>query len=333
LRARLESLPPIDSQFLKLEIPLDDSASGERSPSSPPSVETDEPSSPAGESTAAEEKAATADKGREVESASVTLDAWISLPPDHSVEQARRANSSGDRPSIPLLIYVYGEPAGQTVVDRWRGRHGLWHRYLNQQGIAVATIDNRGTASPRGQDFRHAIHGRMGVLPPADLSAAVDRLLNRFPVLDRQRVAVWGWSGGGSTALHLVFRHPDQFAAAIAVAPVADSLDYDTIYQERYYGLLDDHAERYRKGSPIEHAAGLQDPLLIIHGTGDDNVHYASTERLVNRLVELDKPFQMMVYPGRSHSISEGAGTALHQRKLMTRFLVRHLLHERTTNF
>lgn len=249
-----------------------------------------------------------------------SLDAWIMLPvADDNDGQTTPSQS------IPLVLHVYGEPAGQTVKDSYGGQTYLWHRYLTQLGFAVATIDNRGTASPRGRAFRQSIYGKIGVLTPTDQAAGVRRLLERFPELDPSRVGVWGWSGGGSTTLNSLFRYPELYAAGIAVAPVPDQFDYDTIYQERYMGVVEDNRQRFVDGSPITHADGLDDPLLIIHGTGDDNVHYGSTERLINRLVALGKQFRMFAYPNRSHSISEGEGTAMHLRQMMTDFLVETL--------
>lgn len=250
-----------------------------------------------------------------------SLDAWIMLPtPD-----AESETPEFPAKSIPLILHVYGEPAGQTVRDSFGGQTYLWHRYLTQLGFAVASIDNRGTASPRGRAFRQSIYGKIGVLTPADQAAGMRRLLERFPQLDPERVGVWGWSGGGSTTLNSIFRYPELYAAGIAVAPVPDQFDYDTIYQERYMGLVEDDRQRFVNGSPITHADGLDDPLLIVHGTGDDNVHYGSTERLINRLVAAGKQFRLMAYPGRSHSISEGEGTSMHLRQMMTDFLVETL--------
>jgi dipeptidyl-peptidase-4 len=139
------------------------------------------------------------------------------------------------------------------------------------------------------------------------------------------RVGVWGWSGGGSNTLNAMFRYPDMFHVGVAVAPMPDQRLYDTIYQERYMGTPQGNAEGYRIGSPISFADRLQGRLLIIHGSGDDNVHYQGTERLVNRLVALGKPFDMMVYPNRSHAISEGEGTSAHVYQLIARYFVEHL--------
>lgn len=239
----------------------------------------------------------------------VKLDGWLMKP-------------TGFDPSkkYPLLFYVYGEPAGQSVKDSWGGRQYLWHLLLTQQGYAVACVDNRGTPCPRGRDWRKAVYRRIGTLASEDQAAAARVLLQR-PYLDAKRVGVWGWSGGGSMTLNLMFRYPDVYRTGLAVAAVPDMRLYDTIYQERYMGLPQRNAEDYKLGSPITHAAGLKGNLLIVHGSGDDNCHIQGTEKLVNRLVELNKPFTLMVYPNRSHSINEGKTTTRHLYGLLTRYL------------
>ncbi len=224
----------------------------------------------------------------------------------------------------PLVFHVYGEPAGQSVVDRWGDKKYLWHLMLAQQGYVVACVDNRGTPCPRGRDWRKSAYRQVGTLASEEQAAAARELLKRS-YLDEDRVGVWGWSGGGSMTLNLLFRHPDLYATGISVAAVPDMRLYDTIYQERYMGLPQHNADDYVRGSPITHAQGLQGNLLIIHGTGDDNCHFQGMEKLSNRLIELNKPFTMMAYPNRSHSINEGDGTSSHLYGLMTRFLNNHL--------
>jgi dipeptidyl-peptidase 4 len=122
-----------------------------------------------------------------------------------------------------------------------------------------------------------------------------------------------------------MFRYPDLYKVGISVAPVPDQTLYDSIYQERYMGLPQDNADGYRRGSPISFAEGLKGRLLLVHGSGDDNVHYQGTEKLVNRLIELDKPFDLMVYPNRTHAIKEGKGTSLHLHKRIARYLLENL--------
>ncbi len=230
------------------------------------------------------------------------------------------------RQSYPLVMYVYGEPWGQTVADRWSGHSWLWHEYLTQQGFIVVSIDNRGTRAPRGQAWRHSIYQQLGVVTVRDQADALDHILAQSPYIDGNRVAIWGHSGGGSQTLNALFRYPDKFHAGIALAPVPDLRLYDTIYQERYSGLLPDAADSYAYTSAVTHAANLQGKLLLVHGTADDNVHYQGSERLIDELVAHQKQFQFMSYPNRSHGINEGEGTSLHLRTMMTEFLHDSLL-------
>jgi dipeptidyl-peptidase 4 len=225
----------------------------------------------------------------------------------------------------PLIVYVYGEPASVTVVDRWGGSRALFHHALANEGYVVASFDNRGTPAPKGAAWRKVVYGTVGDLSSKEQAAAVRAFAAANAWVDRDRIGVWGWSGGGSNTLNCMFRFPEVFKVGVSVAPVPDQRLYDTIYQERYMGVPQDNAEGYRIGSPINFAAGLSGKLLVVHGSGDDNVHYQGTERLVNRLVELGKPFDLMVYPNRTHGISEGAGTSLHVQSLIARYFLEHL--------
>ncbi len=244
----------------------------------------------------------------------VTLDGWLMVPNDFDPTK-----------KYPILFYVYGEPAGQTVLDRWSGRSMLWHQYLAEQGYLVASLDNRGTPAPRGRAWRKIVYREIGTIASADQAAGVQAMISQRPYIDADRIAVWGWSGGGSMTLNLLFRYPDLYRTGMAVAPVPDETLYDTIYQERYMGLPDENAEGYRKGSPITYAENLKGNLLVVHGTGDDNVHYQGTERLINTLIEHGKHFTMMAYPNRSHGIFEGRGTTRHVYGLLTRYLLQNL--------
>ncbi|TWU42601.1 Prolyl tripeptidyl peptidase precursor [Novipirellula artificiosorum] len=226
----------------------------------------------------------------------------------------------------PLLVYVYGEPAGTTVTNKWGGSTYLWHRMLAERGLVVMSFDNRGTNVPRGREFRKCVYRKIGTLGPADQADALRNVLEQRPYLDEKRVGIWGWSGGGSSTLHAMFKFPELYATGISVAPVPNQRYYDTIYQERYMGLPQSNVEGYRKGSPISFASQLAGNLLIIHGTGDDNCHYQTVEMLFDELIANDKPFSMMAYPNRSHSISERKNTTRHLRKLMTNYLEEHLL-------
>jgi dipeptidyl-peptidase-4 len=225
----------------------------------------------------------------------------------------------------PAIVYVYGEPASQTVVDRWGGSRAFFNRSLANEGYVVLSFDNRGTPAPKGAAWRKIVYGTVGDLSSKEQAAAVRAFAATHSFVDRDRIGIWGWSGGGSNTLNAMFRFPDVFKVGVSVAPVPDQRLYDTIYQERYMGLPQTNAEGYRVGSPINFAEGLAGKLLVIHGSGDDNVHYQGTERLVNRLVELGKPFDLMAYPNRTHAISEGPGTSLHVHSLIARYFLDHL--------
>lgn len=220
----------------------------------------------------------------------------------------------------PLVFYVYGGPATQTVLDRWLGvPHHLFHLFLAQQGFAVASVDNRGTPAPLGRAWRKVIYGRMGVLETEEQAAAA-KILGRLPWVDSTRIAIWGWSNGGFVSLNALFRFGDVYRSAVAVAPVTHWALYDNIYTERYNGLPSDNRAGYDAGSPLTHVAGLKGDLLIVHGSGDDNVHFQNTEMLINALVAARKPFQLMEYPNRNHGLP-GAATRLHLFQTITRFL------------
>lgn len=242
------------------------------------------------------------------------LDGWRILPPDF--DPAKK---------YPLLVYVYGEPAGQTTQDAWGGDTYLWHLLLAQQGYVVASFDNHGTPAPRGRAWRKSIYRQVGILASADQAAAAKAALAAWPFVDRTRVGIWGWSGGGSMTLNAMFSYPDLYKTGISVASVPSQRLYDSIYQERYMGLPKDNEAGFRDGSPISHAGNLKGHLLIVHGTGDDNVHYQGFEMLVNELVTRGRPFDMMSYPNRSHGIFEGEGTTMHLYSLFWRYLEEHL--------
>jgi len=195
---------------------------------------------------------------------------------------------------------------------------------LTQMGYAVITLDNRGTPSLRGRAWRKSIYRKIGVVNGEDQAGAA-RTIGRWAWIDSTRLGVWGWSGGASTTLNVMFRYPEVYRMGMAVAPVPDMHLYDTIYQERYMGLPQENEEDYKQGSPITFADRLKGDLLLVHGSGDDNVHYQGTERLVNALVAAGKPFQLMVYPNRPTGIFEGEGTTMHVFSLLTRFLTEHL--------
>jgi dipeptidyl-peptidase-4 len=238
----------------------------------------------------------------------VVLDSWLIKP----------ANFDPNK-KYPLIFYVYGEPAGATVQDAWQGGD-LWHQYLSQQGFIVVSIDNRGTKTPRGRDFRKSIYGQIGILAAKDQAAAAKVLFKNYDFIDTERIGMWGWSGGGQMTMNCLFRYPGIYKSGLAVSFVSDQRLYDNIYQERYMGLLADNEANYIEGSPITHARKLEGDLMIIHGTADDNVHYQNFERLANELIKHNKLFDMMSYPMRAHGIYERENTSYHLRQTMMKY-------------
>ena len=225
----------------------------------------------------------------------------------------------------PVLFHVYGEPWGQTVKDSWGGKTYLWHLMLAQQGYIIMSIDNRGTPAPKGREWRKCVYGQIGVLSSKDQAHGAQHIINSYDFVDPDRIAIWGWSGGGSMTLNMLFRYPDLYHTGMSVAPVADQLLYDNIYQERYSGVPQDMPESYEKGSPINFAKNLEGNLLLVHGTGDDNVHYQNSEVLINELIKHNKIFAMMAYPNRSHGIHEGENTSRHVREILTNYLLKNM--------
>lgn len=245
-------------------------------------------------------------------SGDLELDAWIIKPKDFDPTK-----------KYPVIDYVYGEPASATVQDVWETT--LFWQYLAQQGYVVVSIENRGANSPRGREWRKCIYGEVGVAASEDQARGIQDLCRQFSWMDPERIGITGWSGGGSQTLNCMFRYPNVFKTGIAIAFVADQKLYDTIYQERYMDTPQNNPEGYKKGSPINFASGLKGNLLLIHGTGDDNVHYQNCEMLVNELIKHNKIFYQLSYPMRTHSISERSGTSLHLRKSITDFWLKNM--------
>ena len=245
-------------------------------------------------------------------SGDLELDAWIIKP----------ANFDPTK-KYPVIDYVYGEPASATVQNRWE-RSLFWH-YLASLGYVVVSIENRGAAAPRGREWRKCIYGEVGVAASEDQARGILDLCRQFPWMDSSRLGITGWSGGGAQTLNSMFRYPDVFKTGVAIAFVSDQRLYDTIYQERYMNTPQNNPDGYFRGSPISYAAGLKGNLLLIHGTGDDNVHYQNTEKLVNELVRNGKTFYQVSYPMRTHGISEGPGTSQHLRHTLIDFFQKNL--------
>jgi dipeptidyl-peptidase-4 len=243
----------------------------------------------------------------------VVMDGWMVKPiPFDSTKK------------YPVVFYVYGEPAAQTVTDEWgTGNNFLYTGDMAKDGYIYMSVENRGTPALKGRTWRKSIYRQIGRLNIHDQAMAATEIL-KWPFVDSSRIAVWGWSGGGSSTLNLLFQYPKIYKTGIAIAAVGNQLSYDNLYQERYMGLPQENRDDFVAGSPITYARNLRGNLLYIHGTGDDNVHYQNAERLLNALIRYNKQFQFMAYPNRSHGIFEGEGTRLHLATLYTDYLRTH---------
>ena len=241
------------------------------------------------------------------------LDGWMIKPKNFDPSQ-----------KYPVIFHIYGEPASSTVLNTWSS-NDLWHQFLAQQGYILMSIDPRGTNMPKGREWRKSIYGKVGTVGPQDHAEAVQIVLSQYSFLDPSRVGIWGWSGGGSSTQHALFKYPEIYKTGIAVAGVSMQNLYDTIYQERYMGLPQTNPEGFYNGSPLNFAKNLQGNLFLIHGTGDDNVHYQCHEMLVNELIKHNKMFSMMSYPMRAHGIYEGENTTYHLYQTMLNYWLENL--------
>ena len=239
----------------------------------------------------------------------IEMDGYMIKPPDFDPSK-----------KYPVLFDLYGEPWGQTAVDSWGD---LWHQMLVQKGYIIMTMDNRGTPCLKGREWRKSIYRKTGVLNSHDQAMATKEII-KWGFIDPDRIAVWGWSGGGSMTLNLLFRYPEIYKTGMAVAAVSNQLYYDNIYTERYMGLPQENMEDYTQGSPITFAKNLQGNLLLVHGTADDNVHYQNAEALILELIKNNKQFQVMPYPNCSHGIYEAEGATMHLYTLLTNYLMDH---------
>ena len=213
--------------------------------------------------------------------------------------------NTGPSAKIPLIVHIYGGPGNQTVKNAWGGTNALFHQILAKEGFAIFSVDNRGTPN-RGRKFSTAIHWQFGAVELKDQLTALDQLYAQYPQLDPARIAMWGWSNGGSMTLYAL-THSDRFKAGIAVAPITNQRDYDSTYTERYMGLVKDNSIGY-DDSTVNAAGKLHGSLLLVHGTSDDNVHFQNTIQMVDALIRSGKQFRLMVYPNKTHGIS-GSGT------------------------
>ena len=217
-----------------------------------------------------------------------TLYGRLLLPPD--------ARASG---KIPVIVHVYGGPAAQMVT---KSLPDPFDEILARKGFAVFAVDNRGTPG-RDRKFQTAIRHEFGAVELKDQLTALDQLLAQSPQLDGDRVAIWGWSNGGSMTLYAM-THSERFRAGVAVAPVTNELNYDTIYFERFMGLLKDDKAGYEQSDVTKTADKLHGALLLVHGTGDDNVHFQNSIQMIDALIKAGKQFRLMIYPNKTHGIA-----------------------------
>lgn len=240
----------------------------------------------------------------------IILDAWMNKP--DNFDPAKK---------YPIVFYVYGEPATTTTDDSYGNHDNFLYDGMSADGYIQVALDNRGTPALKGAAWRKAIYKKNGTINIRDMAMGAKKIIETNNFIDKDRVAVWGWSGGGSSTLNLLFQYPDIFKTGVSIAPVTNLLYYDNIYTERYMGLPQDNMESYINGSPVTHAKNLKGNLLLIHGSGDDNVHFSNAEALVNELVKNNKQFEFMEYPNRTHNINEGPGTFTHLKTLYKNFI------------
>ena len=240
------------------------------------------------------------------------LNAWMIKPVDFD-----------DSKEYPMFMFVYGGPGRQTVENSYDAFNGMWFQMLaNEYDIIVVSVDNHGTDG-RSEEFKKSTYGQMGKLETRDQTEAALELSKRS-YIDGSRIGIFGWSYGGYMASNCLFQSPEVFKMAIAVAPVTNWRFYDNIYTERYMGLPADNGDGYDADSPLSHVDGLEGKYLLIHGTGDDNVHVQNSMRMVEALVQADKDFDWFAYPDKNHGIF-GGNTRMHLYRMMTNFIEENL--------
>jgi len=222
----------------------------------------------------------------------------------------------------PLIVFIYGGPADQVVRNDWGDVINQFHQVLLQKGFAIFSVDNRGTPN-RGRTFSAALRHQFGGIELRDQLAALSQLEAQYPQLDQDRVAIWGWSNGGSMTL-FAMTHSETFKAGVSVAPVTDQRNYDTIYTERYMGLPKDNPKGYDDAVMAKSADKLHGALLLVHGTSDDNVHFQNSIQVIDALIKADKQFRLMVYPGKTHGI-HGKAAQLHLFEMIEEHFEREL--------
>ncbi len=266
--------------------------------------------------------------GGEIYLFDLTKKEFKSLTPSSETQSLVQVSPDGNKPAhfdpsqkYPVLMYAYGGPGSQTVLDRWT-KNDFWFHYLSQQGYVVVCVDNRGTGG-RGKVFKSSTYKNLGALESTDQAEAA-RYLSQQPWVDPTRIGIWGWSYGGYLSALSACKYK-EFKAAISVAPVSDWRYYDSIYTERYMGTPKENPQGYQNASLLTHAATLSGSLLVIHGTGDDNVHFQNSLSFVDELIANNKKVDVMYYPNRTHGIYEGPYTRYHLYTKMTDFLLKNL--------
>ena len=240
------------------------------------------------------------------------LNAWMIKPVDFD-----------ENKTYPMFMFVYGGPGRQTVENSYDAFNGMWFQMLaNEYDMIVVSVDNHGTDG-RSEEFKKSTYGQMGKLETRDQTEAALELAKRS-YIDGDRIGIFGWSYGGYMASNCLFQSPEVFKMAVAVAPVTNWRFYDNIYTERYMGLPADNGDGYDADSPLSHVDGLEGKYLLIHGTGDDNVHVQNSMRMVEALIQADKDFQWFAYPDKNHGIY-GGNTRMHLYRMMTKFIADNL--------
>ncbi|NNC61848.1 MAG: S9 family peptidase, partial [Eudoraea sp.] len=218
----------------------------------------------------------------------------------------------------PLLLFQYSGPGSQQVANRWWGSNDYWHQMLAQEGIVVACVDGRGTGY-KGRDFKKMTYKELGKYEVED-QISVAKKLSEYSWIDEERTGIWGWSYGGFMSSNCILQGNDTFELAIAVAPVTSWRFYDTVYTERYMSTPQDNPNGYDDNSPLTYPSMLKGDYLLIHGSGDDNVHVQNSMRMIEELVQVNKQFDWAIYPDKSHGIS-GGNTRLQLYSKMTSFI------------
>ena len=240
------------------------------------------------------------------------LNMWMIKPADFDAQK-----------EYPLLMFQYSGPGSQQVANRWNGTNDYWHQLLAQEGMIIICVDGRGTGL-KGRDFKKVTQKELGKYEVEDQIAAAKKLAERS-YIDKNNIGIWGWSYGGFMSTNCLLKGNDIFSTAIAVAPVTSWRFYDTVYTERYMQTPQENASGYDDNSPINYADKLEGNYLLVHGTGDDNVHAQNSMRMINALVAANKPFDIAMYPDRAHGIRKGKNTRLHLYKKMTAFIQTNL--------